>query len=183
MPNVTISRKWFRPAMMIFTANEPSASVASAGIWDISGSAGSTDGYIYLTDDNRSDVQVALDRIEYKKRMINGTMRSFHVADKRSYSVSWQAIPSSNLYISENLKSYSAAWAAGQQMIDWYSAHPDSFWMLLVYDTPNKEGTGNIPLRYEIEKRNVFFESFSYNVTTRGSLHDHWDISMSLVEV
>lgn len=183
MANVTISQKWTRPSLMIFSDSEPSASVASAGIWDIAGIAGAMDGYIYLSDDNRSDLQVSVDRIEYKRRMINGRMRSYHVADKRSYSVSWQSFPSSNLYISENKNSYSAAWAAGQEIVNWYNAHPDSFWMLLVYDTPNPQGSGSIPLKYEIEKRNVFFESFSYNVITRGTLHDHWDMSMSLVEV
>jgi hypothetical protein len=110
-------------------------------------------------------------------------MRSYHVADKRSYSLSWSEFPSSNAYVTENIKAYSAAWAAGQEILNWYNAHTESFWMLLVYDTPNREGSGNIPLRYEIEKRHVFFESFSYNVTRRGTLHDHWDISMSLVEV
>ncbi|NDB83151.1 MAG: hypothetical protein EB127_10550 [Alphaproteobacteria bacterium] len=183
MPNVTIARTWFRPALMIFTDSEPSASVASIGQWDLTGAAGASAGYIYLTDDNRSDMQVSLDRLENKKRMINGTMRSYFIADKRSYSISWQDLPSSASFVSENRRTFSAAWAAGQEMLNWYNTHPDSFWMLLVYDTPNRQGSGNIPVRFEIEKRNVFFESFSYNVKNRGILFDHWDISMSLVEV
>jgi len=182
MAHVTISNKWTRPSLIIFTDSEPSASVASVGVWDIGGSPGAMNGYIYLSDDNRSDLQVSIERIEYKKRMINGRMRSYHVADKRSYSVSWQALPSLNTYTSER-PGKSVAWAAGKEMLEWYKAHPDSFWMLLVYDTPDEEGSGNIPLKYQIEKRNVFFESFSYNIVTRGTLHDHWDLSMSLVEV
>lgn len=187
MANVTISKKWTRPALMIFTATEPSASVASVGAWDINGTPGATDGYIILSDDNRSDMQVSVERIEHKKRMIDGTMRSYHVADKRSYSVSWQNFPSSASFVSENMRSFSSQWAAGQEMLKWYNAHSDSFWLLLVYDTPNLETSGEsinrIPLAYEIEKRNVFFDSFTYNIIQRGSMYDHWDLSISLVEV
>ena len=50
--------------------------------------------YIILTDDNRKELDMSVDRIEQRKRMINGRMRSYHVADKLKLSLKWDMIPS-----------------------------------------------------------------------------------------
>jgi hypothetical protein len=50
--------------------------------------------FIILSDDNRSEINFAPIRIEQRRRMINGRMRSFHVADKLSITVSWDMLPS-----------------------------------------------------------------------------------------
>ena len=99
MPTTTLQQVWTRPALMIFTEAQPTVVNAIAGQYDL-GTAGSN--YIYLTDDNRSSLQVTLDRIEYKKRMINGRMRSYHVADKKTFSVSWKDLPSLKTQLSES---------------------------------------------------------------------------------
>ena len=186
MAGSTLQKTWYRPSLMIFTETQPTASVASVGVWDIGATAG-TD-YLFLTDDSRSALDVSVERIEFRNRMINGRMRTYHVVDKKSFSTSWQDLPSRNTGISETKSNPTAAWAAGKQMLDWYENHPDSFWLMLVYDTndPEKETGGvvaDIPIRYRVETYNVFFESFNYTVTKRGSLHDLWNVSMSLVEV
>lgn len=171
----TLERIWVRPALMIFTETQPTASNAAEGIWDLGTP------YLYLTDDNRSELQVSLDRIEYKKRMINGRMRAYHVADKKTFSVSWKDLPSDRSEISEvRFSGITTGWASCQQMLDWHNNHTDSFFLSLVYDTPTASAN---PLRYRLEKYNVFFEDFSYVVNKRGATHDLWDISMSLVEV
>jgi hypothetical protein len=166
---------------MILSAEQPTESNAVDGSWNIGATAG-TD-YIFLTDDNRSDLQLSIQRIEYKKRMINGRMRSYHIADKKSFSTTWADIPSSASYVSENVKSFNPAWASGKEILSWHENHPDSFYLMLVYDTPNPEGTGTIPVKYKVETYNVFFESVTYNIKTRGPEYDHWDISVSMVEV
>ena len=186
MAGTVLQKSWFRPSLMIFTNAQPTASVASVGSWNI-GSVAGTD-YLFLTDDGRSDLQVSTERIEYKKRMINGRMRSYHVADKKSFSVSWKDLPSRSSGVSETKNNPSSAWAGGKEMLDWHETHPDSFYLMLVYDvvTPEKESTGveaNIPLKYRVETYNVFFQDLGFTITTRGSLYDHWDLNMSLVEV
>ena len=181
MTATNIYKKWMRPSLVAFTNDEPVPNNAADGSWHIGASPISD--YIFLTDDNRSDIQISSDRIEYKKRMINGRMRSYHVVDKKSFSFSWQSVPSDSMYISESGGQENTGWAAGKEMLTWYKDHTGSFYVMLFYDTPDAEGNGIIPVKYRVETYNVFFESFSYNVTTRGSLHDHWDISMSLVEV
>jgi hypothetical protein len=50
--------------------------------------------FIILSDDNRSEINIDNNRIETRKRMINGRMRSHHIADKISVSTSWDMLPS-----------------------------------------------------------------------------------------
>jgi hypothetical protein len=50
--------------------------------------------FLILSDHNRSALDLSIERIEQKKRMVNGTMRSYHVADKASISISWDMLPS-----------------------------------------------------------------------------------------
>jgi hypothetical protein len=179
MSTTTLQRIWTRPALMIFSENAPTAVDAAAGQWNL-GTA-DTD-FLYLTDDSRSELQIAIERIEYKKRMINGRMRSYHVADKKTFSVSWQDLPSVRDELSETrFGGTTTGWASSQQMLDWHKNHTDSFYLTLVYDTP--EAAPNVPLKYSLEYYNVFFEDFSYVITKRGTTHDLWDISMTLVEV
>lgn len=179
MATTTLQRIWTRPALMIFTEATPTVVSASSGQYDL-GAAGTN--YLYLTDDNRSELQVSLDRIEYKKRMINGRMRSYHVADKKTFSVSWIDLPSQKNELSEvRFSGLTPGWASCQEMLTWHADHSNSFYLNLVYDTP--EASQDTPIRYRLETYNVFFDDFSYVVTKRGPTHDLWDISMTLVEV
>lgn len=175
----TLQTVWTRPALMIFTENAPTPVNAASGQWNL-GTA-DTD-YLYLTDDSRSELQVSLERIEYKKRMINGRMRAYHVADKKTFSVSWRDLPTLRSQISEaRFGKTTTGWASGQEMLEWHRTHTDSFYLTLVYDTPTS--ASSIPLKYSLETYNVFFDDFSYVIKKRGNLTDLWDISMSLVEV
>lgn len=179
MSTTTLQRVWYRPALIIFTESQPTVVNSASGQYDL-GTAGTN--YLYLTDDNRSELQVSIERLEFKKRMINGRMRSYHVADKKSFSVSWKDLPSVKGELSESRFITSpTGWASCQEMLQWHQNHSDSFYLTLVYDTPY--ASDSIPLRYSLETYNVFFEDFSYNVKKRGSTHDLWDVSMTLVEV
>lgn len=179
MATTTLENIWTRPALIIFSDAEPVPVNAAAGQWDL-GAAGS--GFLYLTDDNRSDLQIGIERIETKKRMINGRMRAYHVADKKTFAVSWEDLPTLTSEISEKQQgATSNGWASGQEMLTWYKNHTDSFYLILVYDAPSS--ASEIPLKYSLEYYNVFFEDFNYSIKKRGNQTDLWDISMSLVEV
>jgi hypothetical protein len=52
------------------------------------------DSFIILSDDNRDKLDFSVERIEKRERMINGRMRSYHIADKLSLSTSWTSLPS-----------------------------------------------------------------------------------------
>jgi hypothetical protein len=178
----TLQKVWTRPALMIFTESQPIAVNAAIGQYDLGSAAATPPNFLYLTDDSRSELQISIDRIEFKKRMINGRMRSYHVADKKSFSVNWKDLPSVKTEISESqFQANPSGWASCQEMLLWHKNHSDSFYLTLVYDTPL--AAAEIPLKYSLETYNVFFEDFSYVVKKRGPLHDLWDISMTLVEV
>jgi hypothetical protein len=69
-----------------------------AGIYIPSGteilSNGTSDSFLILSDDNRAPIDVSKERIENRRRMTNGKMRSYHIADKLSLSLSWSMLPS-----------------------------------------------------------------------------------------
>jgi hypothetical protein len=50
--------------------------------------------FIILSDDNRSPINFSTTRLEKRERMINGRMRSYHIADKLNIDVSWNLLPS-----------------------------------------------------------------------------------------
>lgn len=171
-----LQQKYSRPALIIFTKNEPVLGTAlenRENKWDLGTN------FLYLSDNNRSDLAVSFERIEHKQRMVDGTMRSYHIADKKTYSTSWKKLPSRNNYVTEYDSGTSVG--GGQQILDWYNNNTGSFWVLFVYDVSSDTNKDNV--KYNVEKVNVFFESFSYNVVTRGIDTDLWDINLSLVEV
>lgn len=98
-------KKYFRPQGLLFS-NNPGivAPHSSGGYYSPEGyEFGSynltTEEYVepdwmVLTDDNRKEISLNFDRIEQRKRMINGRMRSVYVADKLKLSCAWDMIPS-----------------------------------------------------------------------------------------
>lgn len=173
-----LQQKYARPSLIIFTETKPvlQETGPNVGQWDLGTN------YLYISDNNRSDLAISLERIEHRQRMINGTMRSYHIADKKTYSTSWKKLPSRKDYVTEyNKDNVNDKFGGGQQMLDWYNNHTGSFWVLFVYDY--KSTTAKESIKNNVEVVNVFFENFSYNVITRGIDTDLWDISLSLVEV
>jgi hypothetical protein len=55
--------------------------------------------FMVLSDHNRAPIDINKQRIEQRQRMANGTMRSFHIADKLTLTTSWSMLPSRS-YIS-----------------------------------------------------------------------------------
>jgi hypothetical protein len=185
-------KKWIRPQAVIFSNN-------SGGILDgvpqISGLE--REDFIILSDHNRSEISFTTNRLENRKRMVNGHMRSYHIADKMNVSFSYNLIPSRS-YDGDpefdnngdatiaGLSEYTAdGGAGGAELLDWYSSNPGSFYMFLSYDKPQSFSVG---IYDKLDKYSdvleVFISSFSYNVVKRGGTnHDLWDISISLEEV
>ena len=154
------------------------------------------DQFLLITDDNRQTLDFSEQRIEKRERMINGRMRSYHIADKLTLKTSWNMIPSRShanipgfdtdtgvsLY-----NSYTTdGGAGGEDMLDWYESHKGSFWVFLAYDRKSIfKGTVN-PYSNLGEYNQViemFISDFSYSVEKRGNNFDYWNVSISLEEV
>jgi hypothetical protein len=200
-------KKYSRPQAMLWAEN---AGTLDNGFYVPAGlEVGSqTDGiqtenqFIVLSDDNRAEINFAPTRIERRERMINGRMRSYHIADKLNISTSWNFLPSRSYYTlpdfdpttgrsayaGNNSQEFTTdGGAGGVELLDWYNNHSGSFWVYLSYDNYKAFGDdaaayGNLAKYSQIVE--VFFADFQYSVVKRGgSNYDFWNISVTLEEV
>ena len=99
---MTSRKKYQRPQAMLW-ANNPGT--LSSGLYIPNGfevgqdlsqteSGDLLNEFIVLSDDNRQPLQFQPFRLERRERMINGRMRSYHIADKLTISTSWTMLPS-----------------------------------------------------------------------------------------
>ena len=157
--------------------------------------------FLILSDHNRSELSFNPTRIEQRQRMINGNMRSYHVADKLNISWTWTNLPSRAFdepaNFGENGKSpypngavnkYTVdGGAGGVELLDWYENHKGPFWMFLAYDKYSNFGKDSAAMDHFPEYNEiiqVYFSNFSYEVVKRSqTTHDLWNISVTLEEV
>jgi len=154
--------------------------------------------FIILSDHNRQEISITCERIENRKRMIDGKMRSYHVVDKHNYSWSWERLPSraynkspeynASGKISNDALAYTYdGGAGGVELVDWYENHSGPFYMLLSYDKYNNFPAGSaqyLHLNQYNDVRLVYFSSFEKGIEKRAGLNfDFWNISVQLEEV
>jgi hypothetical protein len=160
--------------------------------------------FIILSDHNRQPINITQQRIESRQRMINGTMRSYHIADKIIISCGWQMLPSRSYSTNINFNSSGKAvmsnadyentadgGAGGVEILDWYENHSGPFYVYLAYDKYNNFTTGDQidensfnHLSIYNDVRHMYFSSFDYSIQKRGSTNfDYWTINFSLEEV
>ena len=205
--NYMVGRKKYTRPQAIAWSNNPGT--LTGGIYvptgqEIGADSSLTDGgineFLILSDHNRSELSFNPTRIEQKQRMINGNMRSYHIADKLNISWSWSNLPSRAFFDVANFDSTGTSslentsnsytvdgGAGGVELLDWYETHKGPFWMFLAYDKYNNFGKTTEAMNHLVEYNQiiqVYFSSFTYNVTKRGRAnHDLWDISVTLEEV
>jgi len=188
-----INRKVYkRPQAMVLSDNP---GIETAAGWTPEGEEFVD--FIVLSDHNRSTIKISPERIATRKRMINGRMRSYWVADKLKISTSWNELPSrgwpasSQLQNGINMANYSDKFtvdggAGGNELLEWYRGHKGSFWVFLAYDRYpkfiNKPNPWDRLSEYN-EVVEVFIDDFSYDIVKRGGSNmDFWDIDLSLEE-
>jgi hypothetical protein len=207
-------KKYSRPQAMLF-ADNPGIKVdgfyipEGNEVGSNTGFAATNGEFLILSDDNRSEIDFTPVRIEKRERMINGRMRSYHIADKLNISTSWNLLPSraydTKADFNNNGKADMQATqtrpsplefttdggAGGVELLDWYDNHKGSFWVYLAYDKyTNFEDTDSseVDNRFNnVRKYNeiieVFFSDFNYSVVKRSGLNfDFWNVSLSLEE-
>ncbi|AXH66810.1 hypothetical protein SEA_STARPLATINUM_62 [Streptomyces phage StarPlatinum] len=116
-----------------------------------------------ITDHNRGELSVDVERIEKKQRMVNGTLRKYIVADKRTFSVSWQNLPHSAAFTVDGY------WGANE-IESFYDSNPGAFNLELSYG----DGT--------VETYSVMFSDFNASLVKRGS-YDMWEVSVTMEQV
>jgi hypothetical protein len=168
-------KKYSRPQGMLWADNSGTLSTNEATGKsyyvptgnEINAASGTGD-FLILSDDNRSPLEFSEQRIENRRRTVNGRMRSYHIADKLQISVSWDMLPSRSFSNDPNfdintgkptttgytgltkstpdtagnyLYQYTTdGGAGGAEILDWYENNKGSFWIYLSYDKyPNFE--------------------------------------------
>lgn len=116
-----------------------------------------------ISDHNRSELGIGVERIETKKRMANGTMRKYVVADKKTFSVNWTDLPHSKDFTVDGF------WG-GKEIEAFYALNAGAFSLKIF----NGDGSS--------ETYNVFFSDFTKNIKKRG-LYDFWDINLTMEEM
>lgn len=153
--------------------------------------------FIILSDHNRSSLDFGVQRIENRQRTVNGRMRSYWIADKRTLSVSWTMIPSRAYSLEPNFDSSTGlptgigseytvdGGAGGAELLDWYENHYGTFYVYLAYDklavNTGDEAYGKLSEYAEVLE--MYITDFTWNVQKRGGTNfDMWDVSISLEE-
>jgi hypothetical protein len=202
-------RKYQRPQAMLWSEN---SGTLVNGVYVPNGyEIGSTTGsetdestfnqFLILSDDNRAAIDFKQNRIEKRERMINGRMRSYHIADKLTISTSWNMLPSRSFALApefnpsngkplvkekNSLEYTSDGGAGGVELLDWYENHQGSFWVYLAYDKYLNFGKDDADYEHLGQYNQLiemFFSDFSYSVQKRGgSNHDFWNVSVTLEE-
>lgn len=116
-----------------------------------------------ITDHNRSELSVAVERIESTKRMANGTLRKYVIADKRTFSVSWDKLPHKKDWTVDGF------WG-GKEMEAFYNSNAGAFTLKIT----NGDGV--------IETFTVVFSGFKKSISKRGA-YDFWGVNVELEEV
>lgn len=117
-----------------------------------------------LSDHNRSELSITPERLENKKRMADGTLRTYVVATKRNFKTSWEWLPRDNNQTVDGF-------LGGKEIVQWYFDKLGSFEIVL---TNGKNETETVL---------VMFDSFDWKITKRSKYTDFYDIDMSLSEV
>lgn len=128
--------------------------------------------YNKVSEHNRSEFTVSSNRIEEVRRMANGTLRKFFVADKKIFNLSWEMLPSYRTLTVDG------AWGAEDLRSFYYSAEGQNAFNIRVNFA--KTGTNQESSGYE--QFNVVFRDCSFVVVKRG-LQPHWNVSITMEEV
>ena len=155
------------------TVTMPRGSILQIQGYDSSANGG--DGslkYNKVSEHNRSQFDISTDRIEKQQRMSNGTLRKFFIADKKTFTLSWDMLPSYRTFTVDG------AWGAEDLRTFYSSAQGQSSFNIRV--NLAKDGTNQESENYE--QYNVVFSNCSFTVLKRGT-QPFWNVSITLVEV
>jgi hypothetical protein len=119
-----------------------------------------------LTEHNRAALEISTERIEEVKRMANGTLRKYYVADKKSFSTSWEFVPASQTYLVDT------AWSVNDLQSFYSSATGKSSFRIRI-----KKADGTYEGPYT-----VIFTGFSPTILKRG-VDTFYNLSIEMQEV
>jgi hypothetical protein len=134
--------------------------------------AGTVNQFNKVTEHNRTDFSINVERIEKVVRTSNGTLRKNYITDKRRFSMSWTMLPS---YRSLTVD---GAWGAEDLRSFYLSDEGKTSFRIRI--NLAKNGADQTSSGYE--EYTVVFGGCNFSVVKRG-LQPHWNVSIELEEV
>lgn len=151
----------------------PRGSILSIEATDVLASPpGTTKTFNKVTEHNRSDLGVSIERIEQVTRTSDGTLRKNYITDKRRFSASWTMLPSYRTLTVDG------AWGAEDLRTFYLSNEGKASFRIRI--NLAKNGTDQTSSGYE--EYTVVFGGCNFSVVKRG-LQPHWNVSIELEEV
>lgn len=155
------------------TVSMPRGSILQIRAYDLSANGGNgTFKYNKVTEHNRSAFDISNERIEKSTRMSNGSLRKFFIADKKTFSLSWDMLPSYRTLTVDG------AWGAEDLRSFYNSAEGQSSFNIRI----NLAKNGSNQESSDYEEYAVVFGDCNFSVLKRG-LQPFWSVSLTLVEV
>lgn len=128
--------------------------------------------YFKLSEHNRSEFTISPLRIEKTQRMSNGTLRKFFVADKKTFSLSWNMLPGNSSLTVDG------GWGAEELRAFYSGSDGKSTFNIRV----NLAKTGTDQTNSGYEEYTVTITSATFVVQKRG-IQPHWSVSLTMEEV
>ena len=151
----------------------PRGSILSIEATDVLASPpGTTKTFNKVTEHNRSDLGVSIERIEQVTRTSDGTLRKNYITDKRRFSASWTMLPSYRTLTVDG------AWGAEDLRTFYLSNEGKTSFRIRI--NLAKNGADQTSSGYE--EYTVVFGGCNFSVVKRG-LQPHWNVSIELEEV
>lgn len=125
-----------------------------------------------VTEHNRSPIELNVERIEKVVRTSNGTLRKNHVADKKTFSMSWDMLPSYRTLTVDG------GWGAEDLRTFYLSSDGKQTFNIRI----NLAKTGTDQSSSGYEPYTVSLSNCSFSVVKRG-LQPHWSVSLQMDEV
>lgn len=139
-----------------------------------------------VSDHGRTVLNEVVERIGTDTRMVDGTLRRYSVAKKRTWSCSWENLPSTNAAVG-GIQSADGG-MSGEEMEDFYRLNDDKFRLVLRRGSALNKAepvVADSALPYEDNDfyiADVMLTEFTKDVGKRGKA-DFWNVSVTLVEV
>lgn len=128
--------------------------------------------YYKVSEHNRSEFTINPQRIEKVQRMSNGSLRKFWVADKKTFSLSWDMLPHSTSLTVDG------GWGAKDLRDFYYSAAGQGTFDIKV----NLATNGTDQSSSGFEEYTVSITNASFVILKRG-IEPHWNVSLSMEQV
>jgi len=133
-----------------------------------------------ISDHNRQPLDISVERFERKNRMVDGTLRRYSVAKKRTFQVSWDMLPNkiTQSYLGKTgLGTVDGGWA-GEDIESFHNSNDGRFYMKLRKGNDEAKAANDGTL----EVVSVMITDFSKTIVKRGVV-DFWTLDITLEEV